>query len=175
MRYLAICVLCLGLAACGRLPDLADPKLSERELDLERFFAGQTVARGQFQDRFGTVRQRFDVAIEGVWDGEMLTLTEDFVYDDGSTEQRIWRLRKTGAQTWEGTADGVQGLATGEERGDTFNWRYTIDLPVSEGGTVRLRFDDWMWLLSEDRLLNRAYAYRAGIYIGDVVILFERP
>lgn len=163
----------LFLAACTGKPALDDPKLSDRELNLEEFFEGRTVAYGQFQDVFGTVRRRFEVEITGTWDGQTLKLVEDFVYEDGSTEQRIWTLEKTGAETWQGTAPGVDGVATGEERGDTFNWRYTIDLPVPDG-TLRVTFDDWMWLLGDDRLLNRAYMSRAGVNIGDVIIVFEK-
>ncbi|MEL6702037.1 MAG: DUF3833 family protein, partial [Pseudomonadota bacterium] len=137
-----------------------------------------TVAYGQFQDVFGTVRRRFEVEITGTWDGQTLKLVEDFVYEDGSTEQRIWTLEKTGAETWQGTAPGVDGVATGEERGDTFNWRYTIDLPIpsadGETETLRVAFDDWMWLLSDDRLLNIAYMKRFGIDIGQVIITFEK-
>jgi hypothetical protein len=166
------------LGACAGRPALDDPALSEKELELEEFFAGDLVAHGQFQDVFGTVRRRFVVDVEGTWDGRTLTLREDFVYEDGATERRVWRLQKTGEETWIGRAEGVQGVARGEERGDTFNWRYTIDLPIpaADGSveTLRVSFDDWMWLLSEDRLLNRAYLTRFGVYIGDVVIFFEK-
>jgi hypothetical protein len=31
-----------------------------------------------------------------------------------------------------------------------------------------------MWLLTEDRLLNRAYVKRLGVDIGDVIITFEK-
>ncbi len=175
---LALLALTLLLAACSGRPSLDDPKLSDKALNLEEFFVGRSVAHGQFQDRFGTVRRRFEVDILGEWDGELLTLTEDFVYEDGATEQRVWRLRKTGADTWEGTAAGVQGVATGEERGDTFNWRYTIDLPIpaADGSveTLRATFDDWMWLLSDDRVLNRATMTRFGIEIGEVILTFEK-
>lgn len=172
MRYVALLALTL-LMGCVGVPAIEDPKLSDRTLNLEEFFDGRVTAKGQFQDVFGTVRRRFDVEINGTWDGQTLTLVEDFVYADTSTEQRVWTLVKTGEDTWQGTAPGVQGTAQGEERGDTFNWAYTIDLPVPDG-TLRVRFDDWMWLLSEDRLLNRAYMYRAGINIGDVIIVFEK-
>lgn len=168
---LTLC-LCL-LSACAGRPSLEDDRLSERELDLEVFFAGHTKAYGQFQDVLGTVSRRFEVDIEGTWTAGTLTLVEDFVYEDGTTEQRIWTLTKTGEQTWTGTAPGVIGTATGEERGDTFNWVYTIDLPVADG-TLRVTFDDWMWLLSKDRLLNRAYMERFGVHIGDVIIIFEK-
>lgn len=166
------------LTACTGMPNADDAVLSDRKLDLEDFFSGDLVAYGQFQDVFGTVRRRFDVAIEGTWDGRTLRLVEDFVYEDGATEQRVWTLTKTGEDTWQGTAPGVEGVARGIERGDTFNWRYTIDLPVpSADGTVetiKVTFDDWMWLLSEDRLLNRAYVQRFGVDIGDVIITFEK-
>lgn len=174
MRLIALLFAMLALTACasGR-PSLNDPLLSERDLELEEFFAGDLVAYGQFQDRFGTVRQRFVVDIEGTWDGETLRLVEDFVYEDDTTEQRIWTLRQTSDETWEGTAPGVLGVAEGTENGDTFNWQYTIDLPVPDG-TLRVTFDDWMWLLSEDRLLNIAYMERFGIEIGKVIITFEK-
>ena len=177
MRLVAILSL-MFLAACAGKPSIDDPKLSSRQLNLEEFFEGDLVAYGQFQDIFGTVRRRFEVQINGKWDGQRLRLVEDFVYEDGATEQRIWTLTKTGAETWQGTAPGVEGVATGEERGDTFNWAYTIDLPIpsADGSvdTLKVSFDDWMWLLSDDRLLNIAYMSRAGINIGQVIITFEK-
>ncbi|MBO9449745.1 DUF3833 domain-containing protein [Tropicibacter sp. R16_0] len=163
----------LFLAACSGRPSLDQDKLSDLEFNLEEFFAGETVAYGQFKDILGRVSRRFVVDIEGTWDGETLTLVEDFTYSDKTTEQRIWTLTKTGEETWSGTAPGVIGTAKGTESGDTFNWAYTIDLPV-DGDTVRVGFDDWMWLLSEDRVLNIAYMKRFGITVGEVTIVFEK-
>ncbi|MBV2359888.1 DUF3833 domain-containing protein [Thalassococcus sp. CAU 1522] len=177
MKHVVLCATLL-LAACTGKPSLDDPSLSQRELDLEEFFDGELVAYGQFQDIFGTVRRQFSVRIAGDWDGQRLRLVEDFLYEDGATEQRVWTLTKTGPETWQGTAPGVIGVATGEERGDRFNWRYTIDLPIpaADGSvdTMRVSFDDWMWLWSDTRLFNRAYMKRAGIDIGDVSITFEK-
>ena len=178
MRRYIFALAVLGLAACTGKPNAGDDLLSDRKLDLETFFVGTSVARGQFQDVFGTVRRRFDVEITGTFDGQTLKLVEDFVNEDGATEQRVWTLEKTGEDSWQGTAPGVEGIATGLERGDTFNWRYTIDLPVPSADgtveTVKVTFDDWMWLLSDDRLLNRAYVKRFGVDIGDVIIIFEK-
>ena len=173
MRIFAVACLVLLLAGCAGRPDLADDTLSTRDFNLEEFFAGQVVGYGQFQDRFGTVRRRFEVDVIGTWDGRTLTLEEDFVYADGSTERRVWTLEKTGPETWRGSAPGVLGVATGEERGDAFNWRYRIDLPVPNG-TLRVSFDDWMWQVSEDRVLNRAYMDKLGVGIGEVIIWFEK-
>ncbi len=177
MRTLLIAAFAI-LAACTGKPSFEDNTLSKQKLNLEEFFDGDFVAYGQFQDILGTVRRSFVVDLKGEWDGERLRLVEDFVYEDGATEQRIWTLRKTGPDSWEGTAPGVIGVATGEEQDNRFNWRYEIDLPVPAADgtneTVRVTFDDWMWLLSEDRLLNRAYVKRYGVDIGDVIISFEK-
>ncbi len=181
MRRIALASL-LFAAACTGKPSFDDPALTDRALNLEEFFDGRLVAHGQFQDILGTVRRSFVVQIAGDWDGETLRLVEDFVYEDGSTEQRVWTLVKTGPiqdnQTWQGTAPGVIGVATGEERGNRFNWRYEIDLPVPAADgtaeTLRVTFDDWMWQLTDDRLFNRAYMKRFGFDIGDVSISFEK-
>ena len=172
-RFITVICIVGALAACTGKPGREDDLLSDREFELQEFFDGRLRAYGQFQDVFGEVRRRFEVDINGAWNGETLRLVEDFVYEDGSTEQRIWTLRQTGPETWEGTAPGVIGVARGVERGDTFNWRYEIDLPVPDG-TLRVTFDDWMWQLSEDRVLNRAYMKRFGVDIGDVIITFEK-
>lgn len=181
MKYIALTAFAL-LAACTGKPSFNDPSLSDRAFDLETFFDGDFTAYGQFQDVFGTVRRQFVVDMHGDWNGETLRLVEDFVYEDGSTEQRIWTLRKAGPtaadQTWEGTAEGVIGTATGREQGDRFNWQYEIDLPVpaadGSADTLRVTFDDWMWQQTDDRLLNIAYMKRFGIDIGQVVISFEK-
>jgi Protein of unknown function (DUF3833) len=173
----ALTLLTLGACAPGH-PSFDDPSLSTRQLKLEEFFDGNLVAQGQFQDRFGQVRRQFTVQINGKWDGTTLRLVEDFVYEDGSTEQRVWTLRKTGETTWEGTAPGVIGVATGEVKGDRFNWKYTIDLPVTAAGqpttTTRVSFDDWIWLLPNNRAYNRAYMSKYGVDLGDVSISFEK-
>lgn len=182
MRYLFLALLVLVLAGCAGRPSLDGDKLSQQQLNLEEFFAGRSVAYGQFQDRFGNVSRRFTVDITGTWDGRVLKLVENFDYEDGSTEQRVWSLTKTGPDSWVGTAPGVVGQARGEENGDTFNWQYTIDLPLPDASapsdappqTLRVTFDDWMWLLTDDRLLNRAYMKKFGVTIGEVIISFEK-
>ena len=54
-----------------------------------------------------------------------------------------------------------------------FYWNYTIDLPVPDG-EIRVTFDDYMWLLSDDRMLNKAYMSKLGVPLGEVTIMFEK-
>ncbi|MEL6680795.1 MAG: DUF3833 domain-containing protein [Pseudomonadota bacterium] len=172
-RAIAIAATLL-LAACHGRPELEDYAEDGPPLVLEEYFAGDLTAWGVFQDRFGDVRRQFVVDLEGTWDGTTLTLVEDFVYDDGEEEQRIWRLTKSGPDTWQGSAAGVIGPATGEIAGNAFNWTYTIDLPIGDGETMVVSFDDWMWLQDEETLFNLAYMSRYGIEIGRVMIFFRK-
>ncbi len=162
-----------ALSSCSTLPAPEVDRQATRNLNLEEFFDGQSQAKGVFRDPFGKVRNRFDVAITGNWNGETLTLIEDFTYEDGRTEQRIWTLDKLDDTRWQGTAPGVIGIASGEESENTFTWAYTIDLPV-KSGTMRVSFDDKMWLLDDGRILNRAAMSRFGLPLGQVEIYFER-
>ena len=173
MRIYQFFIIILCLAGCSLSPSLRDPKLSEQQLNLEEFFNGNVIAYGQFQDVLGTVSRRFNVNIHGTLNQDQLTLTENFSYSDGTTEQRIWNLTKVGDQKWTGFADGVQGKAEGEESGDTFYWNYTIDLPLPDG-KMRVTFNDYMWLLSPNRMLNKAYMSKWGIPLGEVTIIFEK-
>ncbi|MEQ9606031.1 MAG: DUF3833 domain-containing protein [Kiloniellaceae bacterium] len=140
---------------------------------IEEYFAGKTRAWGIFQDRFGTLRRQFVVDIDGSWDGETLTLVEDFVYDDGETEQRTWTIRKTGAHGYEGRADGVIGMAEGESYGNVLNWRYRFALKVGDG-TWNVHFDDWMFLQDDGVMINRAEVSKFGIALGEVTIAFSK-
>lgn len=140
---------------------------------LEEYFEGRTRAWGIFQDRFGNLWRQFVVDIQGTWDGETLTLVEDFVYSDGETEQRIWRVRRTGEHTYEGTADGVVGIAQGRAYGNVVNWAYDFDLRVGDR-TWRVHFDDWMFLQDNDVMINRATVTKWGFTLGEATIFFQR-
>lgn len=151
-----------------------DFKESMPVLAIEEYFAGETRAWGLFEDRFGTLRRQFTVDITGTWDGEQLVLDERFQYSDGETDRRVWTITKTGPHTYEGRADDVVGLASGESYGNALNWRYDMDLKVGDG-TMRVHFNDWMFLQPSGVLLNRARVSKFGFAIGEVTLAFMKP
>jgi len=143
-------------------------------LVLEEYFLGKTTAYGVFEDRFGKVRRTFKVDILGTVENNQLTLTEDFRYNDGEIDQRIWVIDIMGDGNYRGTAGDVPGYAIGKTVGNTFNWKYKVNLSV-DGKIWKVGFDDWMYLLEDDILLNRAYVTRYGVRIGEVTISFQKP
>ncbi len=172
-QFLTWLSLTLFLTGCGGMKP-EDFAGREPKLLLEEYFAGKTRAHGLFVDRFGDLRRQFVVDIEGSWDGETLTLTEDFVYDDGEIQQRIWIIQKTGPHAYEGRAADVIGRATGKAYGNALNWRYKLALKVGES-TWNVDFDDWMFLQDDDVIINRAEVSKFGFKLGDVTIVFSKP
>ena len=73
-RLFSLIFFILLFCGCVGKPSINDPKLSELEINLEDFFDGNVIAYGQFQDVFGTVRSRFEVDIQGKFDGQHLEL-----------------------------------------------------------------------------------------------------
>jgi hypothetical protein len=152
----------------------SDFENSTPKLVIEEYFAGETLAWGIFEDRFGRLRRQFTVDITGTWDGEQLVLDERFVYSDGETDRRVWKIRKTGPHTYEGLADDVVGAARGEAYGNALNWKYDMDLKVGDG-TMRVHFNDWMFLQPSGVLLNRARVTKLGFKLGEVTLAFMKP
>ncbi|WP_374379564.1 DUF3833 domain-containing protein [Dongia sp.] len=142
-------------------------------LKIEEYFLGNLRAWGMFHDRFGNLRRQFVVDIKGTIEGEELVLREDFVYNDGETQQRVWRIRALGDGRYEGRADDVVGVAAGRAKGNALNWTYKMDLKVGDG-SWRVSFDDWMFLQSDGMMLNHATVSRWGFDFGVVTIAFRK-
>jgi hypothetical protein len=153
--------------------DIEDFEGTTPELKLEEYFLGKTKAWGIFEDRFGNLRREFTVDIEGTWDGKTLTLVEDFLYADGETDQRIWKITKTAENTYVGEANDIIGKAQGRSVGKALNWSYDFMLKVGES-EYKVRFDDWFYLQSKDVLINKADVSKFGIQLGRATIFFQR-
>ena len=177
LLLLAVVGLLTGVSACVR-NEVSTYQDRQPRLNLASFFVGETVAFGIFEDRFGNLRRQFRVELEGTLDGDVLTLDEQFLYDDGERDERIWKIRPMGqgsdGQTlYEGSAADITGIAKGAIAGNAMNWEYDVVLTMS-GRDLEVHFDDWIYRLHEDVAVNRAYVRKFGVEIGSVTIVFLR-
>ena len=166
-----------ALAACSsqKIEDVAQrtPKLS-----LETFFEGETIAYGIFEDYSQSLSRQFRVNITGTVSGNVLTLEEDFLYDDGETQRRVWEITNLGTDSngitrYEGRADDVIGTATGHVAGNALHWRYSVALGVGDD-VYEIDFDDWIYQQDDYVALNRARLSKFGIEVGSVTLAFLR-
>jgi len=160
------------LAGCAG-PQVSDYAQQRPALQLDRYFNGRIRAHGIFQKRGGEVVRRFTVVMDCHWEGNQGVLDEAFSYSDGSTSRRIWRLTKHEGGRYTGRADDVVGEAAGQESGNAFRWNYTLRLPV-DGKEYEVQFDDWMFLVDERVMLNRATMSKFGITLGEVLLSFSK-
>ncbi len=65
------------------------------------------------------------------------------------------------------------GQATGQTQGNAFHWGYTLALPV-DGRIFDVQLDDWMYLIDDRVMLNRAPMSKWGVYLGDITLSFTR-
>ncbi|MEZ5646265.1 MAG: DUF3833 domain-containing protein [Burkholderiaceae bacterium] len=174
-RRLALCSLLAGpavLAGCAS-HQVSDYARQRPELKLENYFNGRVHAHGLFQKRGGEVVRRFTVVMDCRWDGDQGVLDESFTYLDGATERRVWRLTRHEGGRYTGRADDVVGEAEGQVSGNAFRWNYTLRLPV-DGDVVEVQFDDWMFLVDDRVMLNRATMSKFGIRLGEVLLSFTK-
>ncbi len=143
------------------------------QFTLETFFNGKLTAWGTFQDYSNKVIRRFRVDMHGSWQGSKGILDEDFFYDDGETQKRIWYLEKVGKHQYTGKANDIIGIAKGAVQGFALNWHYTIALPVGDT-TYTVQFNDWMYLIDSNHVINRATISKWGIPVGEVTLFIQK-
>lgn len=167
-------VVSLMMFLCGCSASINDYHNDGPGLDLRQYFNGSLHATGMFQDAHGKVTRRFTVQLQGVWQGDRGDLTEQFQFQDGERQTRVWHLIRVADGHWQGTAADVVGVAEGESDGNALHWHYTLRVPVN-GDSYDFAFDDWMYLLDQGHMFNKAKMKKLGLTVGELTIYFDKP
>lgn len=148
--------------------------MARRVFDLLGFLEGRTLAQGFFEDRFGKLRRHFTVEMSGTMDGQVLTLEEDFAYSDGTTDRRVWRLEKTGAERFSGTCEDTLTPAISHLGTERCEMSYKILLDIGSR-QVAVRFDDVFYPIDDRTIVNRSTVTKLGVRLGQAIIVFVKP
>lgn len=152
---------------------LDDYKDTTPEIGFDDYFNGEIVGWGIVQNWKGQVTRRFDITIHGSWQDGKGVLEEAFFYYDGEEQRRTWNVTKHEDGRFEGRADDILGAAEGATSGNAINWHYSMDLPV-QGKTYRVKFDDWMWQMNNDVLINRSYIKKFGLTVAELTLFMQK-
>jgi hypothetical protein len=164
---------CTFLLSSCAAPDVEYYQGSQPEFNFKHFFSGKLKAYGVVQDYKGELTRKMVVDMNASWDGNNGVIEEDFVYDDGETQRRVWNITLNADNTLTGTAGDVIGLAKGKSNGSVFHWQYTLKLPYGDD-TIEVNLDDWMYLVTQSRLINRTAIDKFGIEVGEVTLVIEK-
>ena len=171
-RIYLILICGIAISACSVTPE--EYKGETPVMDMKNYFNGEIEAWGLFQNYREKVVKRFHVNMFGEWKDNKGTLDEHFTYSDGTTQRRIWNLVRVDQNTYSGTASDVVGEAKGSAYGHALRWQYTMALEV-DGETYHVHFDDWMYLVDNNTVINRSVMSKFGIDIGEVILVFIKP
>ena len=169
----AACLLsCLLLTACSSV-DVEDYASNLPRMQPEEFFSGSLVAHGVVKDRSGEVFRRFSADIEARWAGDTGTLEEDFHFDDGEIDRRVWTLRRNSDGSYTGTAGDVVGEGHARVAGNAMFLQYTLRVPWRDS-TIDVDVDDRMYLIDESVLINESIMTKFGFRVGTILLTIRR-
>ncbi|WP_420407906.1 DUF3833 family protein [Hoeflea sp.] len=172
VRSLTLFILALVLAAAALPGSTAQARDGNRELALEDFFRGKTYAYGRFGAINGTTR-KFRVDLTGTVRGNVLTLREDFIYDDGERDTKTWIFTRTGPGRYTGTREDVIGETQVRVNGNVARFTYRVDLNP-DGQPNIVRFHDKLTLRADGTLRNTALVTKFLLPVARVKVNFAK-
>ncbi len=170
-KRFAIAVLAILISSCSA--DIETYQSSAPRFDLFGYFNGNVRAWGMVQDYTGKQTRRFEVEIVGIVEDNSLTLVEDFVFDDGELDQRIWVITKSKDGSYQGKAEDIVGVATGKEQGNALQWQYDFEIKTDDS-TITVAFDDWLYRQDEKHVFNLTKIKKFGIEVGTITLFFQK-
>lgn len=145
--------------------DYAD---SGPQIDLRKHLNGPILCEGVIYGPTGRVTSRFVADMEARWEGNTGTMTEEFRYDSGATQSRLWTFTLGNDGSVRAEAPDVIGTAEGVQKGSGVRLKYRIKLPEDSGGHV-LDTTDWMYLMENGAIINRSQFRKFGIPVAEMV------
>lgn len=146
---------------------------SSPDFEVNEFFDGELQAHGVVLNHSGVVQRRFSVKMLGTWQGAQGKLEEWFVFDDGEKSTRTWVINKLGNGQYTGSAGDIHGQAAGQQSGFALHWDYQLDIKVDDS-EYRVTFDDWLYQINENTVINRSYIKKWGINVGEVILVISK-
>ncbi len=174
-RLTSLIIALLFMASCINNNSMkpTDFKNTEPSMTIEKYFEGPVKAWGLLQDRGGKVTRQFKADMFGSFDGDILTLKEDFYWTDGEKQNRIWKIKKIDQNHYEGSAPDVVGTAKGYQYGSAFKFEYDLMVPF-KGKNIKVSFDDWIFKQDDEVAINRATLTKFGFKVGELTVFFKR-
>jgi hypothetical protein len=135
---------------------------------LKEQLAGEILSEGIIYGPTGKMTNSFVAKMVGEWQGDTGTLTENFTYSNGKTQNRKWFLKIGEGNNFTATADDIVGEATGTISGSTVIMRYKIVLPEDSGGYT-LTATDWLYLTKDGAIMNKSEMRMFGIKVAELI------
>lgn len=171
-RWVILCCVAL-ITACSSVT-VRDHATFTPTVTLQQFFDGYLTAHGVVKNRSGKISRTFNADIAACWRSDVGYLVEDFVFDDGEQQRRIWTLTPNGDGSFTGTAGDVVGPGNLTVAGNSVFLDYVLRIPLGDS-TIDVHVDDRMYLVSPTLLFNESTLTKFGIRVGSLGLVITRP
>jgi hypothetical protein len=156
-RSILVLIAALTLLSGCSGPALTDYAERGPKLVPEVFFTGELTARGVVKDRSGVG-----------------TLDEEFRFDDGEVQARVWTLTPSDdGNSYHANAGDVAEPGTMRWSGNAIHMNYVLRVAYGDG-TLDVRMDDWMYLVTPDTLINQTTMSKWGFDVGEIVLVIQK-
>ena len=159
------------LNACSSI-SVQDYAQQQPVLVMEEFFNGQLTAHGVVKNWRGLVIRTFNADINAYWQNGVGILEEDFVFDDGEEQRRVWTLRPTADGGYRGTAGDVVGEAEVQVAGNSVFLDYILMIPWRDG-SLNIGIDDRMYLVEPNVIINESAMSKFGLPVGQIQLVIR--
>lgn len=173
LRSCCLAMLMIILTGCAgvSVTDYAD---RQPTFDPKTFFNGPLEAQGVVLSRSGVVRRHFTARIDASWDSDGGVLDEAFQWSDGEQQLRFWRFERQAERAYLGRAGDVKGTAEMHYAGNAVNMNYQLLVPLSNGRTIAVTLDDWLYQVDANTLINVTNMTKFGFNVGQVVLTMRK-
>lgn len=170
-RVVVIACITFLLSACSS-PSIDQYAQNKPAFNVPEFFQGPLVAHGILKNRSGEVTRYFTATLNGSWKDGVGTLAEQFTFDDGEQQERIWTLVPN-EQGYHATAGDVIGSGQLTAKGNAAFMSYVLRVPYDDS-TLDVTVDDRMYRVSPDVVINESTLYKFGLEVGYLTLSIRR-
>ncbi len=146
---------------------------NQPRLNIEKFFNGSLAAHGIVLNRAGDLTRSVSISMRGYWQYPAGVLAEKIHYNDGENQLREWHFQFQDAHHFTASAKDAVGLATGTQFGNAVHMLYTLNVPVAKH-SYTIQFDDWLYMTTGGKVINRTTLSKYGINLGEVIITYDK-
>jgi hypothetical protein len=170
--WLVIMTFLTALTGCSPI-SVDDYQDYSPALVASEFFEGKLTAHGVVKNRSGKVIRYFNADINAYWQDGVGTLEEDFVFNDGEKQRRVWTLTPNNDGSYTGTAGDVIGPAPIRIAGNSMFLNYTLRIPYGDG-EIDLNIDDRMYQVAPGIIINESRMTKFGFDVGSILLVIEQ-
>jgi hypothetical protein len=162
----------LLLAGCSQ--PLGDFAGSGPAFDPLAFFTGHVTSWGVEENRAGQPIAIVTTDCEGTATGPASIRMVQVLHIGGKPPQtRIWQMSRSGTDTYEATANDMDGQTTGTASGRAFHWRWVLETAPGNG-LKNVTMDQWMYRMDDGSVMIRTVVTKFGIRLIEVSEVFRK-